>query len=118
MALVQSFGEPENLNLNLYGRDGRCISSRLLLITVRSARASSKQDISQRAAPTQDMEVRSAGPAPPMSKPISLSSSKAGCTLAVVQPWNMMSPDWPWKAIKPEPCFSHRVLMSRSSFEL
>ena len=39
--LTQSFGQPENLNLNLYGSDGRCISSRLELITSRSARCSS-----------------------------------------------------------------------------
>ena len=50
--------------------------------------------------------MRTAGPAPPRSKPISLISSNAGCTFLVLQPWNMMSPDWPWKAIRPEPYFS------------
>ena len=90
---MQSFGQPENLNLNLYGRAGRCMSSRKVLTTCRCALASSKHDCSQRAAPTQDIEVRTAGPAPPRSKPSSLSSSKAPCTLEVLAPWNMMSPD-------------------------
>src|SRR5690606_41918801 len=100
---MQSFGQPENLNLNLYGSAGRWMSSRKLLITVRCARPSSKHDCSQRAAPTHDIDVRTAGPAPPRSKPSSLISSHAGCTLADVAPWNMMSPDWPWNAIRPEP---------------
>jgi len=69
----------------------------------------------QRAAPTQDIEVRTAGPAPPRSKPSSLISSKACCTFSVVAPWNMMSPDWPWNAIRPEPCFSQMLHMSRST---
>ena len=34
---MQSFGQPENLNLNLYGSAGRWMSSRKLLITVRCA---------------------------------------------------------------------------------
>ena len=38
---MQSFGQPENLNLNLYGSEGRWMSSRKLLITARCARASS-----------------------------------------------------------------------------
>ena len=38
---MQSFGQPENLNLNLYGSDGRWMSSRKLLMTVRCALASS-----------------------------------------------------------------------------
>ena len=50
--------------------------------------------------------MRTAGPAPPMSKPSSLIASNAGCTFSVVAPWNMMSPDWPCSAISPEPCFS------------
>jgi hypothetical protein len=41
MAFTQSFGQPENLNLNLYGSAGRCMSSRFELITSRSARCSS-----------------------------------------------------------------------------
>src|SRR4030066_1930962 len=117
MALTQSFGQPENLNLNLYGRDGRCMSSLLLLRTIRRALASSKQDISQRAAPTQDIEVRRAGPAPPRSKPMSLNLSKAFWTSSVLQPWSMMSPDWPWNAIRPEPPVSDQashILRSRS----
>ena len=36
--------------------------------------------------------VRTAGPAPPRSNPISLSSSKAAWTFSVLTPWNMMSP--------------------------
>ncbi|EDN65151.1 hypothetical protein BGP_6500 [Beggiatoa sp. PS] len=35
------------------------------------------QDCSQRAAPTQDIPVRTAGPAPPKSKPISLNALKS-----------------------------------------
>ena len=46
---MQSFGQPENLNLNLYGSAGRCRSSVKLFITVRCARAASKQECSQRA---------------------------------------------------------------------
>ena len=38
---MQSLGQPLNLNLNLYGSDGRWMSSRKLLITVRWAVASS-----------------------------------------------------------------------------
>jgi hypothetical protein len=45
----------------------------------------------------------------------SLSSSKAFCTLSVLAPWNMMSPDWPWKAIRPEPCFSQMSHILRST---
>ena len=63
-------------------------------------------DISQRAWPTQLIEVRSAGPAPPRSKPISLSASKAFWVFSVLVPWNMMSPDCPWNAIRPDPCSS------------
>ena len=42
-------------------------------------------------------------------------ASKASCTLAVVAPWNMMSPDWPWKAIRPEPCSSQMSHILRST---
>jgi hypothetical protein len=38
---MQSFGQPENLNLNLYGSEGRCMSSRKLLTTARCDAASS-----------------------------------------------------------------------------
>ena len=38
---MQSFGQPENLNLNLYGSAGRWMSSRKLLITIRCALPSS-----------------------------------------------------------------------------
>ena len=51
--------------------------------------------------------MRTAGPAPPRSKPSSLISSKAFCTFSVLTPWNMMSPLWPCSAIRPEPCRSH-----------
>src|SRR3990172_7137871 len=52
------------------------------------------------------MEVRTDGPAPPMSKPSSLTSSKAFWMFSVVQPCSMMSLLCPCSAIRPEPCFS------------
>ncbi len=59
--------------------------------------------------------MRTAGPAPPRSKPSSLIASNAGCTFSLVTPWNMMSPDWPWNAIRPEPCFSQMSAILRST---
>ena len=79
------------------------MSSMKLLTSVRWMRCSLVQDCSQRAAPTQDMAVRTHGPAPPRSKPYSLISSKKCCVFSLVEPMNMMLPVWPWKAIRPEP---------------
>ena len=59
--------------------------------------------------------MRTAAPAPPMSKPIAFSSSNAGCTFSLLQPWNMMSPLWPCRAIRPEPCFCQTSHSLRST---
>ena len=106
---MQSLGQPETLNLNLYGRAGLCISSKNSLTRSLWIFCSLQFDISQRAPPTHDIPVRTAGPAPPISKPISFSALKHFWTLSWWMPWNMMSPDWPWKAIRPEPPVSVQV---------
>ena len=79
------------------------MSSMKLLTSVRWMRCSLVHDCSQRAAPTQDIAVRTQGPAPPRSKPYSLISSKKCWVFSVVVPMNMMLPVWPWNAIRPEP---------------
>src|SRR3989344_4510977 len=102
---MQSFGQPETLNLNLYGRAGRCMSSIKSFTSMRWIFCSLAQDCSQRAAPTHDIAVRTHGPAPPRSKPYSLISSKKCWVFSEVVPMNMMLPVWPWNAIRPEPYF-------------
>ena len=91
------------------------MSSMKLLTSVRWMRCSLAHDCSQRAAPTQDMAVRTHGPAPPRSKPYSLISSKKCCVFSLVEPMNMMLPVWPWKAIRPEPHLFHEFDSWRSS---
>ena len=42
----------------------------------------------------------------------------AFCVFSVEQPWNMISPLWPWKAINPEPCSSQISQSWRSTSEV
>ena len=75
---TQSFGQPANLILDLYGNIGRCSSSWYSVRDVVAGIQRVDAGVLAAAGPTQQLGVRMSEPEPPRSKPISVRSSKTG----------------------------------------